>query len=326
MSRVPQSPTTSGSEQLQFLEELASLLQPEPPPQGRPSGGGQSRGAPTPPVDTETARTSGRDEKDGASSTDLLDPREYLNSAELMLLSLMKTLGREQTRLAERTPLVTVERKKRRTASLTGSVDQQPPPRGEGSASPSRVGGGCWLKESEMAEVRDWLRMKDRETILKMRAVSRERRRARREREEKDKQQVEREKQAKVAYQRWLQRKASEEIARKKVRIRRDDNVRTISQNKTPLLPQRPGVRSPCTPPGSTSPELPPSGKGRPSHNNPPLPPASSPDHHQSQVVTRTSASSPDHHQSQVVTRSSAGSRAGHKAKHSSSHTNFHKA
>ena len=89
----PASAATSGARQPRFLEELSSLLRPEPRPQRA------ERRPPIPPAGqlarTRPARASvgrgacpaGRERQTSGtiSSSDLPDPRDYLNSAELLL-------------------------------------------------------------------------------------------------------------------------------------------------------------------------------------------------------------------------------------------------
>ena len=152
-----------------------------------------------------------------------IDPREFLNPAELLLVS-----ERSAARPASR-----------RRASLTDS-SHQAPYRGterEGRGPPSR----CWLRESEEDEVREWLRRKDREFLLKKRAEKRTRKREIKEKDKERERQEERDRQAKDAYQQWLQRKKREGRWRRR---REEDRREAEQRERTQVQKQRPARAS----------------------------------------------------------------------------------
>ena len=253
----PASAATSGAGQLRFLEELSSLLRPEPRPERA------ERGPPIPPAGqlarTRPARASvgrgacpaGRERRTSGtiSSSDLPDPRDYLNSAELLLLTQRKTTPHAAAQRRKPVPLSeadkreksAVETKRRgRDASRSLSLAQPSLPRTRrrsGSLS------NCWLKETKEKNVREWLRKKESESASRKLAENRERRQEKRKREEKVRQQAEREQLAMAAYQQWKQRKTAEDKVRGKVKNARDKQVQILTEeNSSSHQPQ--GYRS----------------------------------------------------------------------------------
>ena len=243
--RVPQSVSAAngGTEQLQFLEELACLLRPESALQ-RP------KTRPTPPAKQtisekkSTRRGIGRKTNDRTGGetqcSDVIlspiDPRDFLNSAELALLEQRKrnpNTKRLETHLPslpeEGRSAKAAEQRKKDSHSL--SLDQPSSSRRIRSRSTSLS--SYWLKESREPDVQNWLRRKEHETASRRLAEKRERRREKRKAEEKARLQQEREQLAKVAYQQWKERKNSEEKAKKKRNNCKRTSTRSQSSNST---------------------------------------------------------------------------------------------
>lgn len=100
------------------------------------------------------------------------------------------------------------------------------------------------MRESEEDRVREWLQNKDREFLLKRRAEKRTRQREMKEKEKERERQEERDRQAKDAYQQWLQRKKREGRQRRR---KEEDKKETGLREEPPGQRQRP-VRVPPAP------------------------------------------------------------------------------
>lgn len=226
MHRGVAQSVTGGTEQLQFLEELASLLRPEPPLQKPKTG-------PVPPAkqtrsEKSTRRAIGRKTNGRTSSGETpcsnvmlssIDPRDFLNSAEIALLEQRKSNTHTKRLETDPRPLNKGGRsakaaEQRNKDSHSHSLDQPSSSRRIRSRSTSLS--GYWLKESGEPDVQNWLRRKEREGAARRLAEKRERRREKKKTEEKARLQQEREQLAKVAYQQWKEKKNSEEKAKKK--------------------------------------------------------------------------------------------------------------
>lgn len=226
---------TNGTEQLRFLEELASLLRPETPLK-------RQKMRPAPPAKhtrSEKSReirrkTNGRT---GSGDSDVsIDPRDFLNSAELALLHQRKRTPHTKKLETEPPPLPETDKGGRSTPgqrkrdSHAHSLDQPSSSRKTRNRSTSLS--GYWLRESREPDIQHWLRQKEREGAARRLAEKRERRQEKKKREEKARLQQEREQLAKVAYQQWKERKKSEEKAKKK----RHNHVSTKGQQSTSKL------------------------------------------------------------------------------------------
>ena len=88
----------------------------------------------------------------------------------------------------------------------------------------------CWLKGSGEGHVREWLRKKNRDLLLKKRTKKRAERREREERESEVKRKEERTAQAKEVYAKWLQRKAEEGREKGRERLRKEKEEKQKEQ------------------------------------------------------------------------------------------------
>ena len=223
--------------QLQFLEELASLLQPQTSLEAEAKDGREtstSLGSRTRPIPVASRDV---DSSELATEQQTADAREYLNNAELLLVSqrnknprsrniiVKKKASSPDRESGEREKLLTSKKKK---AERKQSSYRQSLARGEAGRSQSC----CWLKESKEKEVREWLKRKERESASKRLVESRERQQERKKHGERARERQEREAQAKEAYQQWQNRKASEERLKREAREARDKQVQSITQER----------------------------------------------------------------------------------------------
>lgn len=93
------------------------------------------------------------------------------------------------------------------------------------------------MRESEEDRVQEWLQKKDREFLLKRRAEKRARQREMKEKEKERERQEERDRQAKDAYQQWLQRKKREGRRRRR---KEEDKKETGLREEPPGQRQKP--------------------------------------------------------------------------------------
>ena len=264
----------SGAEQLPFLEELASLLQPESPRLLRGPGEIRSPFAPAktkpgrgsrsktnrPHARTTAVRREEPSKKTSRCTPDLppdacLDPREFLNSAELLFLSQRTSCAAALEK--RRAPLTvthkrgtavseTVKKQRGKESSTSHSLSQrQRSPSRESARRRSASLSSCWLKESEEKDVQAWLRRKEREITSRRRTEKRERRQEKRKREERARERGEREQQAKMAYQQWKERKASEDRERRRARHKTAQPSSSSSHDYSTLTPSYAGHRVP---------------------------------------------------------------------------------
>lgn len=225
--------STSGTEQLLFLEELASLLRPDPPLQ-------RVKTRLVPPAERIRSnkksgcrgKTGGRRSRAGSRerrcshdvASSSIDARDFLNSAELVLLDQRKKMETQPTPVHERGKSEMTVKERKRRSKVSHSIDQSSSSGWMRGCSPSQ--NSYWLKESEEAGIQKWLRRKERESAAQRLAEKKERRQEKRKIEEKARLQQEREQLAKLAYQQWKDRKMSEEKARK-TRNKRTNLVNT---------------------------------------------------------------------------------------------------
>lgn len=223
----------SDKRQLRFLEELASLLQPQTTSL---EAEGRETSLPSP---VQTGVASGRLESCGLDPELVADAREFLNSAELLLVSQRKRTPQTEPLDRKKThpPAGLGEREKSTTKK---KVQQKQSSRRHSSTGSERGGSlsSCWLKESEEKDIREWLKRKERESDSKRLAARRERGREKTRREEKARERKERETRANEAYTQWQSRKSSEESEKRAARRARDKQVQLSKDTQRPSTSQ----------------------------------------------------------------------------------------
>ena len=228
--------------QLQFLEDVASLLCPDGDSRvARPAANGRNLRevalssrpvvvATLPPSRRKTRQSRSTSKRrhenpaatpSGAATTSTgsrmrtpsierqatADSQEYLNPAERQLLASLKR--------AQETVVPSTRKTKRTVHVFSGNTRKRRESEGQFRASLS----DCWARDSEDPGIQQWLRKKDQLCRRERRAERRRREEERREVEEKVRKQAERDELAKTAYREWMEKKKS------KARRKKDNAV-----------------------------------------------------------------------------------------------------